>query len=59
MLAEEDIGVLETLQEDLKAARLRGKRLLLLVELAAVPEGIVERFGREPNDVCVWDEMCS
>jgi hypothetical protein len=44
VLAEKDVGVLEPLEEYLKAARLRRERLLLLVELAAVPEGVVERL---------------
>jgi hypothetical protein len=42
MLAKEDVGILETLQEDLEAARLFGKSAFLLAELAAIPEGIMK-----------------
>lgn len=59
ILAEEDIGVLETLEEDLETAWFRRQGLLLTIELAAVPEGIVEGFRREPDDVGIGDEMGS
>jgi hypothetical protein len=59
MFTKEHVGILETLEEDLEAAGLRWQRLLLAMELAAVPEWIVEGFGSKPYNVGVWNEMCS
>jgi hypothetical protein len=59
MFTKEHVGILEALEEDLEAAGLRGERLLLAMELAAIPEWIVEGFGSKPYNVCVWNEVCS
>jgi hypothetical protein len=45
VLPQKDICVLEALEEDLKATWLRGERLLLPIETAAIPEWVVEGLG--------------
>lgn len=44
ILAEEDVGILETLQEDLETAWLRWESLLLAVKASPVPVRVVERL---------------
>lgn len=45
MFPQEDVGILEALEEDLEAAWFRWEGLLLPIEFAAVPKGVVEGFG--------------
>jgi hypothetical protein len=53
VLAEEDVGILEALKEDLEASGLGGEGLLLAVKAVSVPERIVERFRGEVDNVGV------
>jgi hypothetical protein len=57
MLAQKDVGVAEALEKDLEAAGLGGQRLFLLAKRPPVPERVVERLGREVDDVGVWDNV--
>lgn len=57
VLAEEDVGVLEALEKDLKAAGLRGQGLLPAVEVVALPEGVVKSLGREVDDIGERDNV--
>lgn len=57
VFSQKDIGVLEAFEKDLEAARLGWEGLLFPIKAPAIPEWIVERLGREPHDVRVWDEV--
>ena len=59
VFSQKDIRILEALEKDLEAARLGRQRLALPREVVAVPEGVVEGFGREVDDVGVRNEVGS
>ena len=50
---QENVGILEAFEEDLKTARLLWERLPFPVERASLPEVVVKRLGRKVDYVCV------
>lgn len=56
---KEDIGVFKALEKDLEGASLFGQGLLLAGKSAAVPVGVVEGLGGEPDNFCGRDHVCS
>ena len=59
MFSQKDIGVFEALEENLETAWLGGQWPLLPVELATIPERVVEGLRRKPDNISIGDEMCS
>lgn len=57
VLAQENIGIFEALEEDLKAAGFCGQRLPVPGVIVAVPKGIVKGPRGQPDNIRIWHHV--